>query len=216
MADIQHADLPNNLLHEPLHILPATIADSGKVITSSSTTNGESDYRKLTVADITGEGKTSWNGWGQWADSVYTSGSPLAISPAARTRVTIDGLGSGSTTTYLPTGSSDWWDTINNKLVGDNIGDSYIVRLAFKATTGTASSHATVELDIEGTQNTILQETIGYPKGSSVEHSYVLVWPIFTLNTFITNGGKIYITPSSNGQEFYDFEIQVQKTHSEA
>lgn len=52
MADLQHSTLPNSALHEPKHIGINGISSSGKVITNSSSTSGQSEYRRLKGADI--------------------------------------------------------------------------------------------------------------------------------------------------------------------
>lgn len=60
MADIQHSDIPHADCHEPKWLGIATSADAGKVITPSST-NGVSELRKLTFAEIaTGTVKASF------------------------------------------------------------------------------------------------------------------------------------------------------------
>ena len=54
MATVAHVDIEDADCHEPKHITSATTADSGKVITASSSSNGESQFRLLTTSDISG------------------------------------------------------------------------------------------------------------------------------------------------------------------
>ena len=52
MADIQHVDIVDANCHEPKHITSSVISDTGKVITPSSSTNGESEIRTLVASEI--------------------------------------------------------------------------------------------------------------------------------------------------------------------
>jgi len=53
MANLQHSTLPSASVHEPKHITSAGTSSSGKVITSSSSAAGVSEYRFLKAEDIT-------------------------------------------------------------------------------------------------------------------------------------------------------------------
>lgn len=212
----EHSTITSANCHEPKHISTSTTADTGKVITPSSTVNGTSELRKITVEEINPAGQTLWAGWQRSEDTTYTSGSPLAINPAARTQITIDGNGSGTTVAYSPSGSGTFWDVSTNKIIPDNEGDGYLARITFKAKTLTASSYFDIDLDIGGGLGVILNQTKVFAKGTGVEHSFVITWPLFTLATFVANGGTLNITPSSNDQTFYDFAITIFKTYSGA
>lgn len=206
-----HVDLTTAAeIHEDKRIVGALTTDAGKVITPSSSTAGTSELRKLKTSELEVNGGTPWTGVAAWADSTYTSGSKRAISTGVRTKVTIDGLGAQTDSDQLPSGS-EWWSTLNNKIVPDADGDAYDVRLIFKATPAASSDYFDVELDIGGSIGVILEETKIYAKGTS-DHSFVVSWAIRTKDTFLANGGEIYITPNSN-QSFWDFNIQITKTH---
>lgn len=216
MADIQHADLPNNLLHEPLHIQTSTTSDSGKVITPSSVTNGESQLRYLTVGDITNSGATSWTGWAQYADSTYTSASKLAVSAGVRTKVTIDGLGTRTNTSGLPSGVSSFWNTGTNKLTPASVNDAYDIRLNFKCALDSTSAdrYVDVELDIGGSIGVVAANTYLMIKDTAT-HQFIFNFPVFSAATFIANGGEFYVTPSF-ATDFWDFEVLVVRTHKGA
>lgn len=53
MANLQHSTLPSASVHEPKHITVNGTSASGKVITNSSSTSAESEYRKLKREDLT-------------------------------------------------------------------------------------------------------------------------------------------------------------------
>lgn len=52
MADLQHDVLPSASIHEPKHITLNSTSATGNVITNSSSTTGESEYRRLTQLDL--------------------------------------------------------------------------------------------------------------------------------------------------------------------
>lgn len=52
MAELQHKNIPNAQLHEPKRIAAATTADAGKILTPSSSTNGESELRNLDYTEL--------------------------------------------------------------------------------------------------------------------------------------------------------------------
>lgn len=54
---VDHVDLPEAQLHEPKNLISATSSDAGKVLTPSST-DGESELRKLKVTELNSESNT--------------------------------------------------------------------------------------------------------------------------------------------------------------
>jgi hypothetical protein len=75
----EHVDIQNANCHEPKHITDGVTGDSGKVITNSSTTTGESEYRKLKAADIQNKQKVL----NVHIPDVSTAGSVWVVSPVA-------------------------------------------------------------------------------------------------------------------------------------
>jgi hypothetical protein len=55
MADVQHTNFTHATVHEPKHISIGGTGDTGKVITNSSSTAGQSEYRRLNAqSDLDG------------------------------------------------------------------------------------------------------------------------------------------------------------------
>lgn len=52
MADLQHDNVPSSSVHEPKHITLNSTSATGNVITNSSSTTAESEYRRLTQLDL--------------------------------------------------------------------------------------------------------------------------------------------------------------------
>lgn len=199
MADIEHKNIIDPNIHEPKNITTAT-AD------------------QVYVADGLGSG--SWTstdqlvlptGWAYYVDSTYTSGSPLAITAATRTKLTIDGLGATTDITQLPSGVSAFWDTTSNKITPALLDDSYDVRLKFTILPTGAGPYVDIEFDIGGGVGVVAADTRSLVKGA-VAAVVTFPVPLFAKSTFISNGCEIYLTPNNNSS-VYDIELMVTRTH---
>lgn len=211
MADIQHSGMTSIQCHEPKHITNTLTSQSGMVITPSSTTAGTSELRRLVASDIDIAGSTSpFSEYATYADTVYTSGSPLSVVADTRTKVTIDGLGPETDESTLPP-SVSFWDTIGNEMTPQYETDSYNVRLTFKASTTPANAFVDVDLDIGGATGVILQETKPLLRASSGTNWVTVTWPLYTGSIFVANGGEFYITPNED-TDFWDFGIYISRT----
>lgn len=211
---IDHKDFNNPArVHESKQILGAITTDAGKVITPSAVSNGVGVLRRLLLSDVDTTVQTPWTGWEHIADATYTSGSPRAILASARTQITIDGAGTATEQGYLPEGVTGFWNIGNNQFGPANEGDFYDVRLQFKCSTAGTSAFVDCELDIGGSLGTIVQETRPILKAGAATNSIMFSWPVFTLGTFIANGGTFYITPSDD-TDFWDFTITIVRVHN--
>jgi len=153
-------------------------------------------------------------GWALYEDSLYTSGAPLT-SNNAKTQLTINGLGSGTNTDYLPIGVTELWNTTDNKIVAAQLGDAYDVRLDFAANPTTASDYAEVIFDIgDGSPIPVVSRTITFAKTSASHFS--IGFPISSLTTFMTNGCKIYFDTSGSGDsiDIYDVSLFIKRDFS--
>lgn len=159
--------------------------------------------------------ETHWllgQGWAQYGDATYTSGSPLTVNNA-RTQITLD-KASGVIEQYLPRGVASLWE--NNKITPDQVGDAYDIRLNFKAQTSTElGGFFTFELDVGGSQGVIYASSHSFPKGQNTEAIFSITFPIYTLQTFIDNGGTMYFDtrPGSHSCTFYDISIFIKRDY---
>ena len=153
------------------------------------------------------------NGWAIYYDSQYTIDDQLSIAAETRTMVTIDALGSLTNKTQIPNGVSDFWDASINKVTPVNVGDSYDLRLDFVADPQSNTESVLVELDIgDGNPSVVIVAlNATFPEQQPQEVS--VSFPFFSLETFINNGGSIYITPSSNFT-FYNFSIFIKRDYT--
>lgn len=154
-------------------------------------------------------------GWGYYQDNDYTSGSPLAINNA-RTQITINGEGGSTVTSQLPD-YGHVWDTTNDKILMENVGDAYTFRFDWKGTTSTANAFFNLNLDIgSGSPINIVTSTFNFLKGTGVEQIFSTTISAFALATHIANGGKLYLDTSVDpcNCNFYDFGIKVERTYN--
>ena len=210
-----HKDLPAAELHEAKQIKTATAAQAGQVITPSSVDN-EGELRNLFLDEITHQGKRfGATGWATYQDNTYLFGSTLAITASTRTKLTIDGAGSGSTSAYRADGDAEYWNTGTNKITPEVIGDAFNVRLSFIAATAVALPvYFDVELDVGGGSGTIVVDTRSLTATGSAANPIVFSWPTYALTDFVTNGGELYLTSSAD-IEIYNLELLLTKTHQQ-
>lgn len=151
------------------------------------------------------------SGWFQASDNTYTSSSPFSITANVRTK--LDFNADSIIDTYVPSGTtaSTFYDTVNNKIYGENDGDAFIIRVNATVKPAATNSYITFDLDIGGSQGIILENTRSLIKGTAaqpVSKSDL----IYTLNTFNTNGGEIYVT-CNNNCDFYDMSFVMTRVH---
>jgi hypothetical protein len=182
----------------------------------SDNTTGEisaSDMRNL-VASIVG---VTGTGWCNHFDNQYTSLSKLPVTAGTRTKVTNNSLLSNITEYLPPDASGCWWNPSTNKFMPSNVGDFYIVRFQFRCdSTAVQGAYVLTELDISDPgvsgSNIVWQHTSALVRGQGIEHTFCLTIPAFTMQTFVTNGGEFYITPSHD-TNFWDFGIIINRIH---
>ena len=186
-------------------------------INSKLTTNGNGDISGADVNEITTDmfdTVNSYTGWAQYGDSTYTSGSPLAVNNA-RVKYTNDGLASTTVKTQLPSDVTDFWNASTNKITPQNAFDFYILRIDFKAKMNSANGFGVLQLDIGGGIGLITERTLSFPKGTSVETTFNISFPVYTGTTFLANGGELYFdtTAGSDNMDVYDLTVVIDRLY---
>ena len=201
MTDKRIADLPSL-------VSPENVDELVCVDVSDTTSSAQGTTKKITIQNLFN--KTNFFGWANYSDSQYTAVSPLPISSGTRTLITNNTGGTSTNETYLNEAASLW---NNDALQPVAIGDTYDVRISFYCTPATNDQDITLDLDIGtgGSPIKIYEETRRMLKGAGQVNSFVFAIPIFALDTFFINGGRFYITPSSN-ITLYGTTIFITKT----
>ena len=137
------------------------------------------------------------HGWGYYQDAESSPTTQTFNTTASK--IQIDGGGANNNTSFLPyeiRGISDLWDTTNDEITPIGIGDSYSMRLDFTVTSETGSPNDIfIQLDIGGgaTPTIVIVERY-VTAGKGTPYNVSIGFPIFTLSTFNTNAGQIFIS----------------------
>lgn len=152
-------------------------------------------------------------GWAQYKDDQYTSGSPLVISAGATT--TLDNNAGSTITTQLPVGVTALYDSLTNKITPENSGDAYLVRVDFTAFTSSPSGLAKLQIDIGGAQGIIIDRGFTFPKGtgSGNAQDYSMTSLVYSLSTFVANGGTVQIESVTGDTSVYDINFVISRVH---
>ena len=134
-------------------------------------------------------------GWGLYQDTQYTTGARLTVSAGVRTK--LPNNAGGIIETYLPAGGPSLYNGTTQKMTPSVVGDSYMVRIDFESASSTINNFSTMELDIGGGQGVISAYVFTYPRGT-LDHMFSKSVLAFTLGTFVSNGGELFITPDDD------------------
>lgn len=159
---------------------------------------------------ISTSGDNSSLGWWNIQDNTFTDVSPQFIPANTRTKLQVN-LDS-SIDSFSPEGvsSSDIWDDTNYKFLPISLGDSYIFRITMTVNPNLNNRNFTVDMDIGGTQNIILEKTNRLARGANVDTKISLTNSLFALGTFLANGAEIYITCDGD-VELHNISLFIQK-----
>ena len=154
--------------------------------------------------------KPESEGWAQYADGQYHVGNKLVVNQGDTTKLTVNNA--STITGFLPAGVDSLWDSVNNKLILDELGGHYTVRTIFKSSTSaTNGGYGSVQLDIGGAQGIILEDVITFPKGKDVAHAINNTSTVYALNTFIANGGEISFYSGHGNTSIWDITLVIFK-----
>lgn len=151
-------------------------------------------------------------GWGQYGDTVYTVSSPFVINSGSVATLPNNAL--SNITTYLPSGVSSFYDSVNKKIIPQNIGDYYSINIRFKAKNTNVNGVFDIGLDIGGGLGIIFKETFLFAKGAGVEQDFNIVITGYSLDTFSLNGGIPKITSILGNTSVYNISYQITRMFS--
>lgn len=198
MANIEHKNITDPYLHEAKGV--------------STASNGE-----FYVADGAGSGEWHYlpTGWAYYKDNAAAQ----TITTTA-TKLSIDGAGSTSSSAYLPLdirGTGELWDTTNDKITPIALGDQYDMRLDLPITAKSGSpTSITVQLDIGGGASptiSIVNRDVSTSK--TPPYTVSMGFPIFSLATFIANGGQLFLNTDVGSVDITAPAIMLARNHGE-
>ena len=143
----------------------------------------------------TGLVKQSTQGWAFYTDDV----SADLVVTTSDTKLLINGLGSNTNEDFLPEGNTSIWDSSTSKMTPFVAGASYDVRIQLDVTALSANpTQINFKLDIGGGATptiVIMEQTITLK--NNVPQSIVISTPIFCLDTFVANGGQMFMSTNT-------------------
>jgi len=148
-------------------------------------------------------------GFAIYTDTVYTVGSPFAVTLGSRVKIP-NNNGSGIIT-QLPLGVTTFYDSVTGKLIATNNGDVLSITLRFKAKMSVLSGYFDLDIDIGGTENIISGESVIFTRGSGIEQRFDIDLDYFTGLTFIANGGDLNVTPINGDMDIYDISFFIKR-----
>lgn len=164
------------------------------------------DLRDLIVSSI---GQT---GWADYRDTQFTDAAPQVLIANTPNKVLINGL--VNQTQELPVGVPNLWDTTTNTIVAANAGTGMLV--TFETTIRRASGTGGWELDswidigLPGGVR-LYPRTQAADNGSN-DKKVTWTTAAYCLDTWVANGGAIYIEPEV-AAECYGSRVIIHHTH---
>jgi len=139
-------------------------------------------------------------GWTQYNDTQYTLESPFTVAEGVTSVLPMNG---GNTIkTYIPSDTTDLYS--DGKFRPTNVGDAYILAIRFRAKCSKNFGGLKVGIDIGGDLNTFVQQSEAFIRDANTEQHFNFVFNLYTLDTFVTNGGLIKATAITGNLEIYD------------
>ncbi|HMA78474.1 MAG TPA: hypothetical protein VKP88_05100, partial [Candidatus Paceibacterota bacterium] len=148
-------------------------------------------------------------GWAEYSDTEYTEGSPLAVTEG--TTVDLPNNSGSIIDDHLPTGVSSLYD--GTVITPDTVGDSYELAIRFKTKSSINDGAVRVSVNIGGAIGEITADSRRLNKGSSEENTIQINFSIYSLSTFIANGGTVKFEAVAGNQSVYGIRYIITRTH---
>ncbi len=156
-------------------------------------------------------GAYSGLGWARYDDTVYTSTNKLSL--VADTLTTVPNNAGNVVRSHT---GFDYYDSSTQKILGENVNDTYLFTIAFKAQAPNANQ-TFLEYNLVGSgQIARVSGTLAFPKGNDVEHQESMVMQYYTDADFVENGVELKINSVGNGSIVWDIIYFIQKTQNYA
>ena len=151
----------------------------------------------------------SATGWARYGDTTYTSGSPFTVT--AGTLVDLPNDAGSVINSQIPSGITAFYD--GTVITPENSGDFY--DLSIRLTTESSVNEGTIRLtvDIGGDQGEIVSDARRLGRGTGAANQLTFAFGVFTLDTFIANGGTVRVEAIDGDQSIYDIVYVISRTH---
>lgn len=185
--------------------------EEGAYVTTSSGVwtvwNGE--WRKIYPQAGIGTGI----GWARYIDSQYTEAAPLSLVDGVSTL-----LPDNKGTVIRSDSSVEYYEnSVNQKIIGDNLNDVYITTVEFKAQAPNANQ-TYLDLSIQNGGGVIenLDIALAFIKGNATTQIFHNIFQYYIDQNFLDNGASVYVESNGGTSTVWDIEYFIQKTQSYA
>jgi len=147
-------------------------------------------------------------GWARYDDTQYTSELPYSFT---------------TTDFVVPNNAGNVIDThihseieyySSNKVKAEFDGDVYVITIAFKAQISNANGYVDIYLEGgNGTPYDRIRDTITFPKGNNVEHTFAKTFQFYADEDVVINGLSVKMGASHSGQ-IHDVIYFIQRTQN--
>lgn len=147
-------------------------------------------------------------GWARYDDTQYTSESPYSFT----TDAFLVPNNKGNVIDSHIHSNIDFYNS--NKVYAEFENDVYIITIAFKAQISNANGY--IDLYLEGGNGTPydrVRDTITFPKGNNVEHTFAKTFQFYADEDVVTNGLSVKMLASHSGT-IYDVIYFIQRTQN--
>ena len=189
-------------------------ADLFAVVDTSAAETKKVSYQTLTNS-ITGSippglGSTGL-GWARYDDQTYTQAAPLVVDHTAEP-VKLPNDGGYAIETYK--NGSEYYDTVNQKVVMQHEGDVYSMIVTFKARSGN-TEQSKMQLSLSSTGATPydrVSKTLRFSKNNNEWENFYESFHFYADADFVANGNAILISVANTDIEVADTIFFIQKT----
>lgn len=147
-------------------------------------------------------------GWARYVDTQYTELAPFNLTD--QVLVTLPNNAGTTTKSRL---SSDFYDSLNQKLVGLNINEVCILSVEFKSQAPNANqTHLDLSIVNGGGNLQNLEIALAYVKGNATTQIFHNMFQYYIDQNFIDNGATIKLQAHGGNATVWDIEYFIQRT----
>lgn len=155
--------------------------------------------------------ESTGTGWAVYSDNVYTSGSPFVVNSGVTS--TLPNNAGSVINSQIPLGVTSFYNSGTSKIIPELNGDSYLINVRFTAVSSSNTGLADVSLDIGGAMGVIDGQTISMRKGAGNSQIINVIFDIYSLSTFVSNGGLIKFNSIDGNTSIYNIQYKITRTH---
>jgi hypothetical protein len=171
---------------------------------------------KLSILEMDGnleylEGLTTQLGWERYSDATNTEFNKQSLTALVDNIITIDGANTILSQRPQLDPVSPMFSA--NKIRSIANGDTYDIRIDFKASISNVDGYFELFLDINGLVGAINTSNYRFPKGANTTQLFSILLKVYALDTFLLNGANILITPSHT-MLIWDKSVFIERTYA--